>query len=272
MMKRFPQACKDGQGQAAGRGRRRRPRLRAGREPDRQGRRRAGGRQCPRPFGQRDRDGHGASRSGGTSTSWPATWPPPRAARPDRRRGRRRQGRASGPGRSARRGSFPASAFRRLRRFTQAAEAAEESRRARSSPTAAFATRATSPRRIAAGAHAVMIGGLFAGLAESPGEQILYQGRTLQGLSRHGLAGGHGARAPASATAKADANAGRTSSCPKASKDACPSRDPWAVCLSARRRAAGRHGLLRTRNHRGVAHGSAIHPGLTGQCAGESSS
>ena len=33
---------------------------------------------------------------------------------------------------------------------------------------------------MAAGAHAVMIGGLFAGLAESPGEQILYQGRTFK--------------------------------------------------------------------------------------------
>ncbi|HWB00049.1 MAG TPA: IMP dehydrogenase, partial [Pirellulales bacterium] len=35
-------------------------------------------------------------------------------------------------------------------------------------------------KAIAAGAHAVMIGGLFAGLAESPGEQILYQGRTFK--------------------------------------------------------------------------------------------
>jgi IMP dehydrogenase len=33
---------------------------------------------------------------------------------------------------------------------------------------------------IAAGASAVMIGGLFAGLAESPGQQILYQGRTFK--------------------------------------------------------------------------------------------
>ena len=33
---------------------------------------------------------------------------------------------------------------------------------------------------MAAGAHAVMIGGLFAGLAESPGEQILYQGRSFK--------------------------------------------------------------------------------------------
>ena len=35
-------------------------------------------------------------------------------------------------------------------------------------------------KAIASGAHAVMIGGLFAGLAESPGEQILYQGRTFK--------------------------------------------------------------------------------------------
>lgn len=35
-------------------------------------------------------------------------------------------------------------------------------------------------KAIAAGAHAVMIGGLFAGLTESPGEQILYQGRAYK--------------------------------------------------------------------------------------------
>ena len=35
-------------------------------------------------------------------------------------------------------------------------------------------------KAIAAGASVAMIGGLFAGLAESPGEQILYQGRTFK--------------------------------------------------------------------------------------------
>lgn len=35
-------------------------------------------------------------------------------------------------------------------------------------------------KAIAAGAKAAMIGGLFAGLAESPGEQILYKGRTFK--------------------------------------------------------------------------------------------
>ena len=35
-------------------------------------------------------------------------------------------------------------------------------------------------KAIAAGAHVVMIGGLFAGLEESPGQQILYQGRAYK--------------------------------------------------------------------------------------------
>ncbi len=35
-------------------------------------------------------------------------------------------------------------------------------------------------KAIAAGAHSVMLGGLFAGLAESPGEQILFQGRSFK--------------------------------------------------------------------------------------------
>ncbi len=35
-------------------------------------------------------------------------------------------------------------------------------------------------KAIGAGAHAVMIGGLFAGLAESPGQTILYHGRTFK--------------------------------------------------------------------------------------------
>jgi IMP dehydrogenase len=35
-------------------------------------------------------------------------------------------------------------------------------------------------KALAAGAHAVMMGGLLAGLAESPGATILYQGRTFK--------------------------------------------------------------------------------------------
>lgn len=44
-------------------------------------------------------------------------------------------------------------------------------------------------KAIAAGAHAVMIGGLFAGLAESPGRLILYQGRTFKAYRGMGSIG-----------------------------------------------------------------------------------
>jgi IMP dehydrogenase len=44
-------------------------------------------------------------------------------------------------------------------------------------------------KAIAAGAHCVMIGGLFAGLAESPGKVILYQGRTFKAYRGMGSLG-----------------------------------------------------------------------------------
>jgi IMP dehydrogenase len=44
-------------------------------------------------------------------------------------------------------------------------------------------------KAIAAGAHAAMIGGLFAGLAESPGKTILYQGRTFKAYRGMGSLG-----------------------------------------------------------------------------------
>ena len=42
--------------------------------------------------------------------------------------------------------------------------------------------------------HTVMIGGIFAGLAESPGEQIIYQGRTFKTYRGMGSLGSHGER------------------------------------------------------------------------------
>ncbi|MBM3998152.1 MAG: IMP dehydrogenase [Planctomycetes bacterium] len=44
-------------------------------------------------------------------------------------------------------------------------------------------------KAIAAGAHSVMIGGLFAGVAESPGKTILYQGRTFKSYRGMGSLG-----------------------------------------------------------------------------------
>ena len=48
-------------------------------------------------------------------------------------------------------------------------------------------------KALAAGASAVMVGSLLAGTEEAPGEIFLYQGRSLQILSRHGLGRGDGA-------------------------------------------------------------------------------
>ncbi len=44
-------------------------------------------------------------------------------------------------------------------------------------------------KALAAGAHSVMIGGLFAGLAESPGQVILYRGRTFKAYRGMGSLG-----------------------------------------------------------------------------------
>jgi IMP dehydrogenase len=44
-------------------------------------------------------------------------------------------------------------------------------------------------KAIAAGAHSVMIGGLFAGLAESPGQMILFQGRSFKAYRGMGSLG-----------------------------------------------------------------------------------
>ena len=50
----------------------------------------------------------------------------------------------------------------------------------RSSPTAASATPGDMVKALAAGAHSVMIGSLFAGTTESPGERILWEGRSYK--------------------------------------------------------------------------------------------
>jgi IMP dehydrogenase len=95
-------------------------------------------------------------------------------------------------------------------------------------------------KAIAAGAHCVMIGGLFAGLAESPGKTILYQGRTFKAYRGMGSLGTRAFQGTA-----------------------------FRLHLSARRWVAGRHGILRNQNDRRAADGNAVHPNLGRQRAGE---
>lgn len=78
-------------------------------------------------------------------------------------------------------------------------------------------------KAIAAGANAVMMGGMFAGTDEAPGEVILYQGRSYK--SYRGMApSAPWARVPPTATSRTTIRATSTSSSPKALKAWFPTR------------------------------------------------
>jgi IMP dehydrogenase/GMP reductase len=98
-------------------------------------------------------------------------------------------------------------------------------------------------KAIAAGADCVMIGSLLAGTEESPGETILYQGRTFKSYRGMGSMGAM-RRARSTVTRRTPA----ASWCPKASKAACRikecsptwSTNWWADCAPAWATAAAR--------------------------------
>ena len=93
-------------------------------------------------------------------------------------------------------------------------------------------------KALAAGAHCVMIGGLFAGLAESPGDTIIYHGTELQiyrGMGSLGamVKGSHERYRQDGKTADGKAVASR-SSCPKGSRAASRTRGRWPFsCTSS---------------------------------------
>ena len=124
-------------------------------------------------------------------------------------------------------------------------------------------------KAIAAGAHVVMIGGLFAGLAESPGDTIIYRGRsfkTYRGMGSIGaMAKGSHERyrqEPSAGPGQGRQDTGQPEARPRRG------RGPRSLQgtagrfrLPARRRPAGRHGLLRRPHHRGASHQDSVHPG-----------
>ena len=85
-------------------------------------------------------------------------------------------------------------------------------------------------KAIAAGAHLVMIGSLFAGTEESPGETILYQGRTFKAYRGMGSLGAMKAGSSdryfqeSMETEVSSATARSPSSCPRGSRAWCPTR------------------------------------------------
>ena len=109
-------------------------------------------------------------------------------------------------------------------------------------------------KAIAAGASSVMIGSLFAGVDESPGETILYQGRSFKSYRGMGsltaMSQGSGERYFQSSADLASGEASRKASCnasatartvspslfPKASRAACPIAgrlNQWFISSSA---------------------------------------
>ena len=99
-----------------------------------------------------------------------------------------------------------------------------------SSPTAASSTRATSPRRSPPAPHTVMIGSLFAGTDEAPGEIILYQGRSYKVY--RGM-GSIGAMRDGSQDRyfQADVDDATPSWCPRASRAACRTSGPLSQSI-----------------------------------------
>jgi len=83
-------------------------------------------------------------------------------------------------------------------------------------------------KAIAAGASSVMIGGLFAGTEESPGETILYQGRTFK--SYRGM-GSIGAMEAGSADRYAQEGAARGKSVPEGIEGQVPYKGPLAALV-----------------------------------------
>ena len=99
-------------------------------------------------------------------------------------------------------------------------------------------------KAIAAGADAVMIGSLLAGTEESPGETILYQGRTFKSYRGMGSMGAMSqGRRTAMRRTQRQAGAGRHRG-PRAVQ-----RAAVGIGVSAGGRPARRHGLLRLRQH-----------------------
>ncbi len=120
-------------------------------------------------------------------------------------------------------------------------------------------------KAIAAGAHAVMIGSLFAGTEESPGETILYQGRTFKAYRGMGSlsAMSRGSADRYFQEGAAPSGGSLAKLVPEGIEGMVPLQGkPPPDAASAHRRPALRHGPRRLRLDRRPAHQSPLRPHL----------
>jgi IMP dehydrogenase len=97
---------------------------------------------------------------------------------------------------------------------------------------------------IAAGANSVMIGSLFAGTDEAPGEVEIYQGRSYKSYRGMGSLGAMGGK-EGSSDRYFQEQTDKASWCPRASRGACPTRAACSTSSPAHRRPRLQHGLHR---------------------------
>ena len=107
-------------------------------------------------------------------------------------------------------------------------------------------------KAIAAGANCVMIGGLFAGTAESPGQQILYQGRTFKVYRGMGSLGAM-VKGSSERYRQGEQRGAEQAGAGRGRRTRPLQRTAEHVCVSAGRRPESRHGLLGHAEHRGAA-------------------
>ena len=108
-------------------------------------------------------------------------------------------------------------------------------------------------KAIAAGANAVMVGSLFAGTTESPGELEIYQGRSFKTYRGMGSLG-----AMPLGSKDRYFQEGTKNSCPRASRAECRTARACGHCVSAYRRSARGHGLHGHADDCEVAQGRAV--------------